>query len=485
MILSKKLLTLAVAAALTGGAAGVYLSTHDVGAFAAHAAGLPSGPPTSTPAPALTALPDFSRLVDRYGPAVVNITVRLKHGTDGQDDDDAENESDAERFFRRFGQPPQPTPVPATAVGSGFIVRADGLVLTNAHVVDHASDVTIRLTDGREFLARVLGVDERSDVAVLKVDAKDLPTVTLGKDSATRVGEWVVAIGSPFGFDNSVTAGIVSAKGRALPDGTYVPFLQTDVAVNPGNSGGPLFNLKGEVIGINSQIYSRSGGYQGLSFAIPIDVASKVADEIEHHGKVVRGRIGVSGQDLTQALAESFGLPDAHGAVVSAVDPAGPAAHAGLRPGDVILHVNGRPVNRSIELAQQIGDLKPGSRATLDVWRDGTSRPVAIEVAELQEAHAANATDSSAQQGKLGVAVRALTPEERAEIATSSGVLVEGVTGAAARAGIRPGDVLLQFNGSPVSSVEDLRALVDHAGKKAALLVQRDNLRLFVPVTLG
>ena len=483
MILSKKLLTLAVAAALTGGAAGAYLSTHDVGTFAAHAAGLPSAAPT--PAPALTALPDFSRLVDRYGPAVVNITVRLKHGNDGPDDDDADNESDAERFFRRFGQPPQATPVPTTAVGSGFIVRADGLVLTNAHVVDHASDVTIRLTDGREFLARVLGVDERSDVAVLKVDAKDLPTVTLGNNSATRVGEWVVAIGSPFGFDNSVTAGIVSAKGRALPDGTYVPFLQTDVAVNPGNSGGPLFNMKGEVIGINSQIYSRSGGYQGLSFAIPIDVAAKVADEIEHHGKVVRGRIGVSGQDLTQALAESFGLPDAHGAVVSAVDPAGPAAHAGLRPGDVILHVNGRPVNRSIELAQQIGDLKPGSRATLDVWRDGTSRPVAIEVAELQEAHAANATDSSAQQGKLGVAVRALTPEERAEIATSSGVLVEGVTGAAARAGIRPGDVLLQFNGSPVSSVEDLRALVDHAGKKAALLVQRDNLRLFVPVTLG
>lgn len=484
MILRKKVLTLAIATALVGAGLGGYVESRDLILSAAQAAAVTPNAPAAGAAIASN-LPDFTRLADRYGPAVVNVTVNIKRG-DVDHDEDAGNGADPlEQFFRRYGRPPQQSEAPTAAVGSGFIIRADGIVLTNAHVVDHATDVTVKLTDGREFQAKVLGVDERSDVAVLKIDGRDFPTVTIGKSAATRVGEWVVAIGSPFGFENSVTAGIVSAKGRSLPDGTYVPFLQTDVAVNPGNSGGPLFNMNGEVIGINSQIYSRSGGYQGLSFAIPIDVATKVAAQIEATGHVVRGRIGVQGQDLNQALAESFGLKEASGAVVSTVDPAGPAAKGGIRAGDVLLAVNGQPVHRAIDLAQQVGDLKPGTRATIDVWRDGAARKVAVEVAELQDEHKAAAAVAAAPQGRFGVAVRPLTAEERTQLSASSGLLVEQVAGPAAKAGIRPGDVLLQVNGSPVSTVEELRAIVEHAGTKAAVLVQRDAVRIFVPVTLG
>lgn len=490
MMFKKKLVALAVASAVGGIGIGGYLESHDLAISRVHAAAneTVSAPATSpvTATPVAAALPDFSSLVDRFGPAVVNITVTMNHGADDDTPQAGPGMDPFEEFFRRFGQIPQQRPdTPSKAVGSGFIVRADGIVLTNAHVVDHATDVAVKLTDGREFNARVLGTDERSDVAVLKIDGKDLPTVTLGTSKPTRVGEWVVAIGSPFGFENTVTAGIVSAKGRSLPDGTYVPFLQTDVAVNPGNSGGPLFNLRGEVIGINSQIFSRTGGYQGLSFAIPIDVATKVAAQIEQHGKVVRGRIGVQVQDLNQALADSFGLKGTDGAVLSAIDPSGPAAKAGLKAGDVVLRVNGQPVHRSIELAQLIGDLAPGSRAAVDVWRNGAEKQISVGVAELPDDHIArNAPDGSAQ-GRFGVAVRPLTPQEQDQISAKGGLLVEDVAGAAEKAGIRPGDVLLQFNGTPVSSVEQLRGLVEHAGKHVAVLVQRESGRMFVPVDLG
>ncbi|MBI1397674.1 MAG: Do family serine endopeptidase [Betaproteobacteria bacterium] len=469
---------------MAGVGVGGYIGSHDLLITRAHAAANDAVPIAVPSVPSAASLPDFSQLVSQYGPAVVNITVTMDR--DQNTMPDGPNFDPFNEFFRRFGQPPQPqAQAPAKALGSGFIIRPDGIVLTNAHVVDHATDVTVKLTDGREFKAKVLGSDERSDVAVLKIDGKDLPTVSIGDDAKTKVGQWVVAIGSPFGFENTVTAGIVSAKGRALPDGTYVPFLQTDVAVNPGNSGGPLFNMKGQVIGINSQIFSRTGGYQGLSFAIPIDVAMKVANQIEEHGKVVRGRVGVQVQDLNQPLAESFGLDSTNGAVVSSIDPSGPAAKAGLKPGDVVLRVNGEPIHRSMDLAQVIGDMKPGSSATLEVWRNGEAKDMTVNIAELPDDQVAqNATGDSAQ-GRFGVAVRPLSPQEQSESSTKGGLLVEDVAGPAAKAGILPGDVLLQFNGTPVKSVDQLRGLVQHAGKQVAVLIQRQNMRMFVPVQLG
>ena len=338
---------------------------------------------SATPLVAQT-LPDFASLVERYGPAVVNVSVTqaVKTGVPqarGLDENDPMYE-----FFRRFQIPmPRGDAPPARGLGSGFIVSADGLILTNAHVV-RTGEVMVRLTDKREFRAKVIGTDPQTDVAVLKIDATNLPVVRLGDPSAVRVGEWVVAIGSPYGFDNSVTAGIVSAKGRALPDGTYVPFIQTDVAVNPGNSGGPLFNMKGEVIGINSQIYSRTGGYQGLSFAIPIDVAAKVQNQLVSYGKVTRGRIGVTIQEVDQSLAESFGLKKAAGALVSSVEKDSPAAKGGIEAGDVILKVNGREIQGSMDLSGYIAEIKPGSSARVEVWRKGATRELTVTIGELQ-----------------------------------------------------------------------------------------------------
>ena len=279
-------------------------------------------------------------------------------------------------------------------MGSGFIVSPDGTILTNAHVVQDASEVTVKLTDRREFKAKVVGVDAQTDVAVLKIDAKDLPAVKLGNSKDLRVGEWVVAIGSPYGFENTVTSGIVSAKSRALPDGTYVPFIQTDVAVNPGNSGGPLFNLKGEVVGINAQIYSRTGGYQGLSFAIPIDTALHVKDQLVQHGKVTRGRLGVTIQEVDQSLANSFGLDSARGALVSSVENGSPAAKAGLKPGDVILKVDGADIQSSVELSSRVASMKPGTSARLDVWREGKAREISVAVGETRSQQTARATKS-------------------------------------------------------------------------------------------
>jgi serine protease Do len=309
--------------------------------------------------------------------------------------------------------------------------------------------------------------------------------VKLGDSRDIKVGEWVVAIGSPFGFENSVTAGIVSAKGRALPDGTYVPFIQTDVAVNPGNSGGPLFNLKGEVIGINSQIYSRTGGYQGLSFAIPIDLATKIQGQLVQHGKVTRGRIGVTIQEVNQSLAKSFGLKQPEGALVSSVDPDGPAARAGIETGDVILGIDGKPVARSIDLSSYVADIKPGSSAQLEVWRKGAKRQISVTVGEMPAKMAAAGGGPALEQGKLGVAVRPLSESERRAAGVEGGVLVEQAGGAAAKAGIRPGDIILALNSTPVKSADELRMMVDKTGKVAALLVQRKDAKIFVPVELG
>ena len=445
---------------------------------------------TQAPAPApyaLRAMPDFAALAERHGPAVVNVSVTRMEG--------AENESRAMpqfgpdspfyEFFRHFEIPVPRGQMPQHGLGSGFIVSPDGVILTNAHVVADASEVTVKLTDKREFKAKIVGSDPQTDIAVLRIDAKDLPTVRLGDAKDVRVGEWVVAIGSPYGFENTVTAGIVSATARALPDGTYVPFIQTDVAVNPGNSGGPLFNLKGEVIGVNAQIYSGTGGYQGLSFAIPVDVAAKVMDQLVQHGKVTRGRIGVTIQEMSQPLAESFGMKKPVGALVSAVDKDGPAAKAGIETGDVILKVDGRDVANSSELPVAIADIKPGSTARIEVWRKGAARELTVTVGELQPAKMARTPADGKPQGRLGVAVRGLTPDEQKRAGVDAGVLVENAGGAAAKAGVRPGDIILSVNNAPVKDVEQLRGLITKAGKSVALLLQRDDAKIFVPVELG
>jgi serine protease Do len=385
-----------------------------------------------------------------------------------------------------FGMPMQPAnPVPMRGEGSGFIVSPNGIILTNAHVVDDAQKVTVKLTDRREFEAKVIGSDAQSDVAVLKIDARDLPVVKLGDPRSLEVGEWVVAIGSPFGFENSVTAGIVSAKGRNLPDDTYVPFIQTDVAVNPGNSGGPLFNLRGEVVGINSQIYSRSGGYEGLSFAIPIDVAMNVGKQLQANGHVTRGKLGVTIQDVDQALAESFGLSVPRGALVSTVEKGGPADKAGLKPGDVILSFNSQPVDSAGQLPAAVAATDPGRAVELQVWRDRASRDVSVKLGRMTETNAVAANDDGAKAGRLGMVVRPLTPDERQQSELANGLVVEDVAGAAADAGVRPGDIVVAANGTPLRTVEQLRTVVSGAKNHVALLVQRGDTRIFVPVELG
>jgi serine protease Do len=475
-------------------AAGVITATAGVlklyGADSAHArSGSPAAKaPGAAPAPGLqVAMPDFAALAERHGPAVVNVSVtraaEAGHGL--RESPRFGPDSPFYEFFRRFEMPIPRGPMPQHGVGSGFIVSADGLIITNAHVVAGASDVMVKLTDKREFKAKIVGADPQTDIAVLRIDAKDLPTVQLGDAKDLRVGEWVVAIGSPYGFESTVTAGIVSATARALPDGTYVPFIQTDVAVNPGNSGGPLFNLKGEVVGVNAQIVSGTGGYQGLSFAIPVDVAAKVMDQLVQHGKVTRGRIGVTIQGMSQPLAESFGLKTPAGALVSAVDKDGPAAKAGMETGDVILKVDGKLITRSSEVPVAIADIKPGSTARIEIWRKGASRELTLKVDELQPAKTARIPADGKPQGRLGVAVRGLTPEEQRRAGVTDGVLVENAGGAAAKAGVQPGDIILSVNNAPVADAEQLRGLITKAGKTVALLLQREDARIFVPVELG
>jgi serine protease Do len=472
------LMATAIAAALGAGYAGSQLPVLSRAQAASNAAQFPAV--ASQP----MAYPDFASIVRAYGPAVVNIAVAGK--TQRAADADTQGADDPmQEFFRRFGPAfphGQQGPRVQRGQGSGFIVGADGVILTNAHVVDGAQEVMVKLTDRREFKAKVIGLDKRSDVAVLRIEASGLPTVKLGEPSALSVGEWVLAIGSPFGFENTATSGIVSAKSRAL-DG-YVPFIQTDVAVNPGNSGGPLFNLKGEVVGINSQIYSSSGGYQGLSFAIPIDVAAKVRDQLVAHGKVTRGRLGVTIQEVNQGLADSFGLKKPQGALVSSVEKGGPADKAGLVAGDVILKVDGREIDRSTDLPALVSDMKPGTRTRLEVVRAGATKVLDATVVEMQEPKTAAKGDDAAQ-GRLGLAVRPLEKGEGRAAGIEGGVVVEDVAGAAARAGIQPGDVIIALNGRPVKSVEELRAAAGKAGAHVALLVQRADARIFVPIDLG
>ena len=480
-MLKKTLIVAVLSAALSG----AYSLATRQGLWESHAATAPVAAAATSMAGA--ALPDMSEIVARNSPAVVNISMSGKvKGQTGLPDFPGLDPNDPfYEFFRHFRIPQQRGEQQIRGQGSGFIVREDGLILTNAHVIDNADEVIVRLNDKREFKAKVLGADKATDVAVLKIDARSLPTVKIGNSTTTRVGEWVLAIGSPYGFESSATAGIVSAKSRSLPDDNYVPFIQTDVAVNPGNSGGPLFNMAGEVIGINSQIYSRTGGYQGLSFAIPIDVVVSIQDQILKHGKVQRGRLGVSIQEVNQSLAESFGLNKPTGALISSVENGGPAAKAGLEPGDVILAVNGKEIQSSSELPPVIANIRPGDTAKLQIWRKGAKRDIEVKVGDVKAEKTASAESKEVAPGKLGLALRPLRPEERRQLDGKNGLLVENVSGAAARAGIRPGDVVLSVNGEAVTSGEQLRALVTKASKRVALLIQRGDATLFVPVDLG
>ena len=451
-------------------------------------------------------LPDFAALVAQQGPAVVNITTKVKRPKQsfgGMSPNDPFYE-----FFKRFGMPgapngrgaPQPGVPPQQedeggvrpgGEGSGFVVSSDGYVLTNAHVVDGAEEVTVRMTDRREYTAKIIGVDKPSDVAVIKIDAKNLPVVRIGDPSKLRPGEWVIAIGSPFGFDNSVTAGIVSATARPLPGGetNYVNFIQTDVAVNPGNSGGPLFNMNGEVVGINSQIYSRSGGYMGLSFAIPIDIANNVREQLVAKGRVSRGKIGVSIQEVNAQFAESFGLDRPRGALVGSVEKGSPGDKAGMKPGDIILSANGRAIERSAELPTIIGALQPGTETTLEVWRDRGVRKLSFKVAEVAADAKVKDDDEKASPAepadKLGLVVRDVTADERNEAKLDGGVLILRATGAARDAGVQSGDVVLGVNGRSVKSVREFRDAVAKSGKTVALLVQREGVQIFLPIRVN
>ena len=448
-------------------------------------------------------LPDFTDLVEQVGPSVVNIRtverVRAGAGAGGGAMDE-----EMQEFFRRFfGIPlpgtPRQAPRPNTrpqqqpeqevprGVGSGFVISPDGYVMTNAHVVEGADEVIVTLTDKREFKARIVGSDTRTDVAVVKIEATGLPAVRIGDVNRLRVGEWVMAIGSPFGLENTVTAGIVSAKQRDT--GNYLPFIQTDVAVNPGNSGGPLINLRGEVVGINSQIYSRSGGFMGISFAIPIDVAMNIKDQLVEHGRVQRGRLGIAIQGVDKDLAQSFGLAEAYGALVASVEPDSAAEKAGLQAGDVVLSVDGRRINDSAELPRVIGEKRPGTRVKMEVWRDGRSRSITATLDEMKTetlAIAGEVTPSQVERlnERLGLSARTLTAQEAAELSLRGGVIIESVDGPSARAGLQRGDVILAVNNQQVKNVTELRALLEGAGNRFAVLIQRGNARIFVPVRI-
>ena len=483
-ILVRSLIAAGVIAAGLGGYA-----KYDPSVFQHAVAASASAPAVTLSAQPATvaALPDFTGIVAQNGPAVVNISVIQKTEPTGfaADMQGVDPSDPFYEFFRQFRVPIPHGQMPLQGVGSGFIVSPDGVILTNAHVVNGATEVTVKLTDKREFKAKVTGVDKPSDVAVLKIDAKNLPTVKLDQADDVRVGEWVLAIGSPYGFENTVTSGIVSAKSRTLPGDSYVPFIQTDVAVNPGNSGGPLFNMKGEVIGINSQIYSRSGGYQGLSFAVPIDVALNVQNQLLKHGSVTRGRLGVAIQDVNQALADSFGLKQPAGALVSSVEKDSAAAKAGLQPGDVILRYNDKDIMSSSQLPVLVANTAPGTTAKLEVMRKGETRRIDVTVGQFENAKVASADVAGQDHGRLGVAVRALSPDEQKQAGVTGGLVVENATGPAANAGIQPGDMILSVNGTPVRSVEQLQSLLSKTGKHVALLVQRDDMKRFVAVDIG
>ena len=443
-------------------------------------------------------LPDFTELAERQGPAVVNIsTTQVTRGSQAIPFPFDENDP-AFEFFKRFMPRNHGGTTPREfenkSLGSGFIISGDGYILTNAHVVDGADEVTVRLTDKREFKAKTIGADKRTDVALLKIEASGLPVVKLGEPAQLKAGEWVVAIGSPFGFDNSVTAGIVSAKGRSLPQENYVPFIQTDVAINPGNSGGPLFNMRGEVIGINSQIYSRSGGYMGVSFAIPIDVAMEIQNQLRASGKVSRGRLGVVIQEVSKELADSLALGKPMGAVVNAVEKGGPADKAGLEPGDVILRFDGKPINASADLPRMVAATKPGTRSTVQVWRKGATRDIAVTVGEMTDEKTASSRPARGgkppeqQANRLGLVLNELTADQKRDLKVSSGLLVEDVRGTTSRADLRAGDIIVALISkgatTEVKTVDQFNKLLAQfeKGSNVTLLIRRGEMQTFVTI---
>jgi serine protease Do len=429
-------------------------------------------------------LPDFTELYDKQGPAVVSVDVTQKMRR--QRFPELSEDDPFYEFFRRFGQIPRPRGGPdrdfeQQSVGSGFIVSSDGYLITNAHVVDGADEVNIKLSDKREFKAKVIGADKRTDVALLKIEAKDLPKVTIGDPDKLKVGEWVVAIGKPFGLENTMTAGIVSAKGRDLPQENLVPYIQSDAAVNPGNSGGPLFNLRGEVVGINSMIFSRTGGYMGLSFAIPIDIAMNTVAQLKEKGKVTRGRIGVQIQEVSKETAEAFGLPKPAGALVNSVEKAGPADKGGVEAGDIILRVDGRDVRSSTELPRIITMVKPGTKVTLTVWRKGAQRDLAVTVAELKEDAAASpgrpgpAPKEKAKPNRMGLVLSDLTDEQKKELDVKAGVLIEDIAGPV-RGNVQAGDVILEIRSrgtlTEAKSAEQVNGMLSRMEKGASVTLR-------------
>ena len=443
-------------------------------------------------------LPDFTELAEKQGATVVNISVTQNMRSNTVSPFGPGGDEQLQEFFRRFGIPNMPgmpgqngeaqPDYKSQSLGSGFIISNDGYILTNAHVVSGADEVIVKLSDNREFKAKIIGTDKRTDVALVKIEASGLQKVTIGDLSKLKVGEWVAAIGSPFGLENTMTAGIVSAKGRALPQENFVPFIQTDVAINPGNSGGPLFNLNGEVVGINSQIYSRSGGSMGLSFAIPIDVAIDVSNQLKTSGKITRGWLGIAIQEITKELAESFGMKNTNGALVAGVEKNGPADKGGLEAGDVILKFDGKPITTSADLPRAVGATKPGKIVPVEVLRKGSAKTLNIGVGEMpsdpNEAAQSSKSAPQAEANKIGLTLKELTAAQKKKLNGKNGLLVIESTGAAAQAGIRRGDVILGLNNSETQSVEQFNKQINAitAGKTVAVLVQRGENTLYVPI---
>jgi len=443
-------------------------------------------------------LPDFTVLAEKQGPAVVNISITQVMRRNQMPFSGMPNDENLQEFFKRFGIPGMPgmpgapgqgeQEYKSESLGSGFIISQDGYILTNSHVVNAADEVLVKLSDKREFKAKIIGADKRTDIALIKIEAKNLPKVSIGDPSKLKVGEWVAAIGSPFGLENTMTAGIVSAVGRALPQENYVPFIQTDVAINPGNSGGPLFNLAGEVVGVNSQIYSRSGGSMGLSFSIPIDVAINISNQLKSSGKITRGWLGVAIQELTKDLAESFGMKGTNGALIAGVEKAGPAEKAGLEPGDVIIQFDGKLIEVSSDLPRVVGMTEPGKSVNVDVLRKGNKKTLRIRVGEMPsediEISQSNTPSTEASSNKIGLTLSALTPQQKKKLNGKNGLLVIASTGEAAESGIRRGDVILGLNNNETQSADQFNKQINavRSGKTVAVLVQRGDSTLYVPI---